>query len=360
MQESLKVQLDETILDPSLAARFPAQAMTLHRLLGLGRHPGWTASQKSEPLGHDVVVVDEASMVDLAMMWRLVTALKKGARLILLGDRDQLASVESGAVLADCIDSLPDNVVRLEKSYRFNKAIARLAETIKTGASEEAWNFVAASDSSAVSLAPADWIDTCIDGYRDFLKMVEEITDPSRYAAVFKRFNRFRVLCALRKGPFGAEEINLRIEQALKGMKTTVDAEGWYPGKSVLITRNDYALDLYNGDIGICLPDSASDGKLRLWFQGIDGSFKKFLPSQFPLHEQAWALTIHKSQGSEFEEVMIVLPELDNPVLCRELLYTAVTRARSKLSLVAEQDIFTSSVEKETLRYSGLADRLAG
>lgn len=360
MQESIKLQLDEANLEPLLATRLPAQAMTLHRLLGLGRRPGWTAGQRFEPLGYDVVVVDEASMVDLAMMWRLVRTLKKGARLLLLGDRDQLASVESGAVLADCIDSLPDNVARLETSYRFNKAIAHLAETIKTGASEEAWNLVTAADDSAVSLAPADWLGTCIDGFKDFLRMIEETTDPGHFGTVFKRLNRFRILCALRKGRFGAEEINLRIEQALEGMKINTDAEGWYAGKPVLITRNDYDLDLYNGDIGICLPDSGSDGTLRLWFEGIDGSFKKFLPAQVPLHEPAWALTIHKSQGSEFEEVMVVLPELDNRVLCRELLYTAVTRARTKISLVAEEDIFRSSVEKKTLRYSGLADRLAG
>ena len=287
-------------------------------------------------------------------------ALKKNARLILLGDRDQLASVESGAVLADCIDSLPDNVARLEKSYRFNQVIARLAEAIKTGASEEAWSLVAASESSTVSRAPADWLDNCINVYRDFLRLVGETAEQSHYGSVFKRFNRFRVLCALRKGPLGAEEINLRIEQALGGTKRSTDGEGWYPGKQVLITRNDYDLGLYNGDIGICLPDSDSHGGLRLWFEGIDGAFNKFLPSQVPLHEPAWALTIHKSQGSEFEEVMVVLPELANRVLCRELLYTAVTRARTKISLVAEKEIFTSSVEKKTLRHSGLADRLSG
>lgn len=360
MQESIKVQLEAMHLEASLAARFPAQATTLHRLLGLGRRRGRTTSRRSDPLGFDVVVVDEASMIDLAMMWRLVNALKKGARLILLGDRDQLASVESGAVLADCIDSLPDNVARLEKSYRFNQAIAQLANNIKTGASEKAWKSIIETENSVISAAPADWLDACIDGYRDFLHMAEETTDPGRYDAVFDRFNKFRVLCALRKGPYGAEEINLRIEQALRGMKINTDVDGWYPGKPVLISRNDYDLDLYNGDIGICLPDFTSNGVLRLWFEGTDGSFKKISPAQVPLHEPGWALTIHKSQGSEFEEVVVVLPELDSPVLCRELLYTAVTRARAKLSLVAQEDIFKSSVEKKTLRYSGLAERLAG
>ncbi|NNF45195.1 MAG: exodeoxyribonuclease V subunit alpha [Desulfofustis sp.] len=360
MQESIKTQLHELTLEPALAARFPAQATTLHRLLGLGRRPGRTTSQRSDPLVHDVVVVDEASMVDLAMMWRLSHALKKDARLILLGDRDQLASVESGAVLADCIDSLPNNVARLKKSYRFNRSIARLAEKIKTGAADEAWKSVTGSDNSAVAVAPADWLNACIAEYRHFLSLAEETADPIHYDAVFKRFKRFRVLCALRKGPSGAEEINLRIEQALKTMKIRTDAEGWYSGKPVLITSNDYDLDLFNGDIGICLPDSASDGVLRLWFEGSDGSFKKILPSQVPLHEPGWALTIHKSQGSEFEEVVVVLPEIDNRVLCRELLYTAVTRARARLSLVAQEDIFKSSVEKKTLRHSGLADRLAG
>ena len=360
MQESIRVQLEAMHLEASLAARFPVQATTLHRLLGLGRRSGWTASRRPDPLTFDVVVVDEASMIDLALMWRLVRALKEGARLILLGDRDQLASVESGSVLADCIDSLPDNVARLENSYRFNQAIAQLANHIRTGASEEAWKSITESDNSVVSAAPADWLDGCIDGYRDFLHIAEETTDPGRYDTVFDRFNRFRVLCALRRGPYGAEEINLRIEQALRGIRISIDVDGWYPGKPVLISSNDYDLDLYNGDIGICLPDFTSNGALRLWFQGPDGSFKKISPAQVPLHEPGWALTIHKSQGSEFEEVVVVLPDLDSPVLCRELLYTAVTRARAKLLLVAQEDIFTSSVKKKTLRYSGLVERLAG
>ena len=360
MQESIKLQLKAMNLEPALAERFPAQATTLHRLLGLGRSLGRSVGQRSHPLGYDVVVVDEASMIDLAMMWRLVNGLKKGARLILLGDRDQLASVESGAVLADCIDSLPDNVARLNKSYRFNQKIAHLADTIKRGASEEAWASVTGSQSSVISATRVEWLDVCIDGYRDFLRVVNETSDTSRFAAIFKRFNLFRVLCALRRGPYGAEEINLRIEQALGGMKSTTDADGWYPGKPVLITRNDYDLGLYNGDIGLCLPDFSSNGVLRLWFEGSDGSMKKLLPAQVPIHEPGWALTVHKSQGSEFEEVVVVLPELDSPVLCRELLYTAVTRARGKISIVAQEEIFKLSVKRQTLRHSGLADRLTG
>jgi exodeoxyribonuclease V alpha subunit len=358
MQESIRMQLDEANLEPAVAGRFPSQAMTLHRLLGLVRHTGSAAWMRAEPLVYDVVVVDEASMVDLAMMWRLVGSLKADARLILLGDRDQLASVESGAVLADCIDSLPDNVARLETSYRFNRRIACLAEAIRSGASQESWNLVGASEHDAVSRAPAGWLDFCIDSYSDLLGRLEEVADPRQIGAVFDLIRRFRVLCAVRRGPFGVEEINLRIEQALKNAVAGAEENGWYPGKQVLITRNDYDLGLYNGDIGICLRDSASGGGLRLWFEGVEGAFRKLLPIQLPLHEPAWALTIHKAQGSEFEEVMVVLPELDNRVLCRELLYTAVTRARKKIALVAGEHIFKSSVEKKTRRHSGLADRL--
>lgn len=358
MQESIKTQLGGTAMEPSLADRFPDQAMTLHRLLRIGRRSSGLGIWEADPLGYDVVVVDEASMIDLAMMWRLVRSLKEGARLILLGDRDQLASVESGAVLADCIDSLPANVARLEKSYRFNKQIARFAEAVKTGDSDKALVLGSGSGDSEVSIAPADWLDRCIEGYRSYVALAAKIKDPARYNTVFREFNRFRVLCAVRKGSSGVEEINRRIERALSIDSPPVGSEQFYSGSPVIVTRNDYNLGLYNGDIGICLPDPDAGGALRLWFEGADGSLKKFLPGQIPLHDPAWALTIHKSQGSEFEEVVIVLPDIDSKILCRELLYTAVTRAREKIVLVVSEHILKLTVERKTVRYSGLADRL--
>ncbi|MGI9536053.1 MAG: exodeoxyribonuclease V subunit alpha [Desulfocapsaceae bacterium] len=358
MQESIKIQLIEAGLESSLAAQFPNQAMTLHRLLGLGRRSGRSNDQRDETLNYDVVVVDEASMVDLAMMWRLVKALKRGARLVLLGDRDQLASVESGAVLADCIDSLPENVAELKKSYRFNREIACFAEAVKSGQAGDAWSLGSADTKSTVSLVSTSWLDICVDGYRDFMRMAAKATDPAAYPTVFEQFDRFRVLCALRKGVFGVEEINRRIDRSLKRTRPSNVADQWYPGSPVIITRNDYNLGLYNGDIGICLPDPEAGGGLRIWFVAADGSLKKHLPAQLPHHDPAWALTIHKSQGSEFEEVVVVLPEVDNQVLCRELLYTAITRAREKIWLVANEQIFRAAVQRKTMRYSGLADCL--
>ncbi len=359
MQESVKRQLEETGLKTSLTAQFPDQAMTLHRLLGLGRRSGRSSEQLDESLAYDVVVVDEASMVDLAMMWRLVKALKSGARLILLGDRDQLASVESGAVLADCIDSLPENVAVLKKSYRFNEEIARFTESVKSGQAADAWSVGFAATQASVSIVSSDWLDRCVEGYRAYISAAEEAPDPAAYPAVFAQFDRFRLLCAFRKGVFGVEELNRRIERSLHGIRPSNFAERWYPGSPVIIARNDYNLGLYNGDIGICLPDPEAGGGLRIWFEAAAGSLKKYLPAQLPLHEPAWALTVHKSQGSEFEEVVVVLPEIDNPVLCRELLYTAITRARTKISLVASEQIFRAAVERKTVRYSGLAERLA-
>ena len=359
MQESVKRQLEETGLESSLVAQFPDQAMTLHRLLGLGRRSGRSSQQLGETLEYDAVVVDEASMVDLAMMWRLTQALKSGARRVLLGDSDQLASVESGAVLADCIDSLPENVAVLRKSYRFNEEIARFAEMIKSGQAAEAWSLGSDAAQATVSIVSSDWLGRCVDGYRPFMSLAAQATDPAVYPSVFAQFDRFRVLCALRKGVFGVEEINRRVERGLTGFRPSNFAEHWYPGSPVIITRNDYNLGLYNGDIGICLPDPEAGGGLRIWFEAADGSLKKYLPAQLPLQEPAWALTVHKSQGSEFDEVVVVLPEIDNPVLCRELLYTAITRARVKIALVAREQIFRAAVERNTLRSSGLAERLA-
>ena len=359
MQESVKRQLEETGLEPSLVAQFPDQAMTLHRLLGLGRRSGRSSQQLGETLEYDAVVVDEASMVDLAMMWRLTKALKSGARLVLLGDRDQRATVESGAVRADWIDSLPENVAVLRKSYRFKEEIARFAEMITSGQAAEAWSLGSDAAQATVSIAPSGWLGRCVDGYRPFMSLAAQATDPAAYPSVFAQFDRFRVLCALRKGVFGVEEINRRVERALTGFRPSNFAEHWYPGSPVIISRNDYNLGLYNGDIGICLPDPEAGGGLRIWFEAADGSLKKYLPAQLPLQEPAWALTVHKSQGSEFDEVVVVLPEIDNPVLCRELLYTAITRARVKIALVAREQIFRAAVERNTLRSSGLAERLA-
>lgn len=359
LQDSVRTRLAEAGLHQPSGTAFPDRAMTLHRLLGIRGISGRAEYHQAEPLNYDVVVVDEASMVDLAMMWRLVTALKKGARLILLGDKDQLASVESGAVLADCIDSLAAQVAELKKSYRFNEEIARFAEAVRSGDGEAAWAIGSSPENRVVSIEGPTWLDKAIDAYRPYLTAAVAADDPAEYPALFNLYNHFQVLCAVRRGPYGAEEINRGIEMALAGTGPSSGPTHWYPGCPVLITRNDHSLGLYNGDIGLCLPDPESAGSLKLWFESADNSLRKFGPSQVSAFDKAWALTIHKAQGSEFDEVVAVLPDLDNRVLCRELLYTAITRARRRISLVTGEEVFKLAVSRKTVRYSGLAGRLA-
>ncbi len=359
MQESIRLQLKEFNAEGSLISSFPTRAATLHRLLGLSRFSKKPKHDAANPMVYDVVLVDEASMIDLALMSRLVGGLKKGARLILIGDRDQLASVESGAVLADCIDNLPENVVELNKSYRFNERIAAFAETVKSGDGEAAWSICSGAGPGDVRLAGDNWLEAGAEKYQHYMIKAVAAADPQHYRTLFKQFNSFRILCALRKGQRGSEEINSRIELLLARRGLIDSGKLWYPGRPIIISRNDHSLGLFNGDIGICLPDPESGDGLRVWFDTGDTGLRNYLPGQIPAHETAWALTIHKSQGSEFEETLIVLPENDNQILCRELMYTAITRARKKIRLVLSEDICTIAVSRNTVRQSGLGERLA-
>lgn len=358
MNESIRTQIDQLDLPDSSAIGFPDEAVTLHRLLGMTRFTSVSRYHGDNPMPYDVVVVDEASMVDLAMMWRLVKGLKPGTRLILIGDKDQLASVESGAVLADCIDSLGENVAELKTTYRFNTSIASLAEDIKNGNGKAVWSQVLEPETRDVTLADRNWLNDIGDRYEDYIRAVNKGRDPDDYPHLFSLFGEHMVLCALRNGLFGVKEINRRVELLLSENGLISPEGNWYPGKPVMISTNDHSLSLFNGDIGLCLPDPDADGELRVWFYRGGGRLQKYPPGRIPASETAWAMTIHKAQGSEFGHVTVVLPEHDNQILCRELLYTAVTRARQKLTMVMNEEICSISVGRKTVRHSGLAERL--
>jgi len=336
---------------PSPAA-LPAQ--TLHRLLGVRRDSPQFRHRRENPLPWDVVVVDEASMVDLAMMSKLVDALKPGARLILLGDKDQLASVESGAVLIDLVRALPDNTVELQKTYRFDASIKQLSRKVNQGDAEAAWQLLLDPVCEHVGLLEVPPQDYAGERYRPYMDLVAGAADSER---VFAAFNSFRILCAVRQGQRGVEGMNKSVEQYLGKRGYDCLSRVWYPGRPVLITRNDYAQELYNGDIGICLPDPG-DGSPRVWFERPDGTLRNCLPYRLPHCETAFALTVHKSQGSEFDEVLVVLPGEDRAVLSRELVYTAVTRARKGVLLSAGEEIFRQALVRKIQRFSGLGDML--
>jgi exodeoxyribonuclease V alpha subunit len=356
LQESIGFSKAKLPCSETIKNRIPETVTTLHRLLGAMPPSPYFRHDRNKPLVHDLVVVDEASMVDLALMSKLLDALKPGARLILLGDKDQLASVESGAVLADLAmaETLQNNVYILNKSHRFGGAIKELAEAVNLQRDQVAWQVLSGGGDSAVQCLNEDLIDYVAAQQADYLQLIKA---DAEFDKVFQAFSRFQVLCSNRQGKNSVADINYRVEQKLAEQKR-IDLSGlWYPGRPVMVTQNNPSLNLYNGDIGICMQDGFSAGKLMVYFQRPDGSVKKYLPARVPPCETVFAMTIHKSQGSEFEEVLIVLPEAINPVLTKELLYTAITRAKKTIKLVAEEAVFAETVRQKIERVTGLVDK---
>lgn len=364
LQESIGFSKAKLPCSEAIKNRIPETVTTLHRLLGAMPPSPYFRHNADKPLVYDLVVVDEASMVDLALMSKLLDALKPGARLILLGDKDQLASVESGAVLADLAmaETLQNNVYTLKKSHRFGGAIKQLAEAVNLQRDELAWQILSDGGDGAVQCLDEDLIDYVAAQQADYLQLAKA---DAEFERIFQAFSRFQVLCSNRQGKNSVADINYRVEQKLAEQKR-IDLSGlWYPGRPVMVTQNNPALHLYNGDIGICMQDSVpstssgqvSTGKLMVFFQRADGSVKKYLPARVPHCETVFAMTIHKSQGSEFEEVLIVLPEAINPVLTKELLYTAITRAKKTIKLVAGEAVFIATVRQKIDRVTGLVDK---
>ena len=345
----------------------PGQVTTIHRLLGT--LPGSTSFRHNErnPLPCDAVIVDEASMVDLPLMTALVTALPPHARLILIGDRDQLASVEAGAVLGDICraaespgSSIAGCVTVLDRNYRFGdgSGIAALSRAVNAGCDREALRLLADSGSSAIALEATPTRETLkkrlkapvLDGFRAYL----EAGTP---AEALRRFDRFRILTALREGPWGATGMNHAAESLLhEAALIRLDTQ-FYRGRPVLVTENDYIHKLFNGDTGIILPDPES-GHLRAFFAAPDGTVRAIPPEFLPRHETAFAMTVHKSQGSEFDRVLMVLPPEDTILLTRELIYTGITRARQSVTLWSDDAIFSAAVKRRTERRSGLREKL--
>ncbi len=374
LRESIAASLESLPLAASIKSAIPTTACTLHRLLGIRRHSPHFRHHQANPLPWDVVLVDEASMVDLALMSKLVDALQPGSRLILLGDKDQLASVESGAVLADCIAALPDNTVILQKSYRFDPEISAFAHAVNEGDVEAAKERIQAAENreqraGGGRVLGVSWemaMEVILARFVHYMETVRAVradgwpeNESDAIGRLFAALNSFRVLCATRQGARGVEAINRQVEQQLAASGYSCQPGGWYPGRPVMILRNDYGLNLFNGDIGICLPDNEGpSGAFTIWFIGEDGTNLEYQPWQLPAHETVFAMTIHKSQGSEFGEVLVVLPIIDTPLLTRELIYTAVTRARTRVLLTSAEGIFQQAVTRTINRASGLREML--
>jgi exodeoxyribonuclease V alpha subunit len=346
--------------------RLPKSASTLHRLLGSRHNSVYFRHNAKNPLPVDLVVVDEASMVPLTMMAKLFAALPHRANVILLGDRDQLSSVEPGAVLGDIARAasepgpLQGSLVVLDKNYRFGNEsnIFALCNAVREGEIERALKILNSGERPDVISGrtppplqvPERLRQRVIAGYSAYLRA----PDP---AEALKEFKKFRVLCALRTGPYGVESLNRTIEKILREERLVTGTQNTYAGMPILITQNDYQLRLYNGDIGILLPDPAN-GSLLAWFIGEDGGIRRVPPARLPEYEPAFVMTVHKSQGSEFDNVLLILPDKESPVLTRELVYTGLTRARSRVEVWFQESVLRAAIARTIQRGSGLRDRL--
>jgi exodeoxyribonuclease V alpha subunit len=342
-------------------------ASTLHRLLGW-RPESRTRfrHQRANKLPHDVVVVDETSMVSLTMMARLLEAVRPDARLVLVGDPDQLASVEAGAVLSDLVQGLavraPDAVAALRTTHRYGRSIGALAEAVRAGDADGVLALLRQGDPSMTLIDPED--DTALDAVRALLLehalAVRSAALGGDADAAVAAMDRHRLLCAHREGPWGVQHWNRQVERWI-GEETgqpvgAAWGHGWYAGRPLLVTANDYGLELFNGDTGVVVREGDD---LRAVVAGV-GEHRRFATSRLGDVETLHAMTVHKSQGSQAREVTVLLPPEDSPLLTRELFYTAVTRAEERVRVVGSDAAVRAAVGTPAQRATGLRQRLAG
>jgi exodeoxyribonuclease V alpha subunit len=355
---------DRLPISDALRGAIPGQAVTVHRALGsVGGSSMRFRHGPDQPLDCDVLVLDEASMVDLGLMRRLLDALPGHARLIMLGDPDQLSSVEAGGVLADlCAASeqpgspLSAALSRLVHSHRYapDSGIALLARAVHAGDASEALAVLRErhDDVTFHGPLPAPRLGRALESE---VRAHYQSLAAKDVEARLETLDRYRVLSALRKGELGVETLNLAIARSVRGQITR--AHESYPGRPVLVTQNDYAAGLFNGDVGV-LHSEGRRGPLAAWFREGTGKLRTVALGRLPAHESVYAMTVHKSQGSEFERVAIVLPERSTGVVTRELLYTAITRAKKAVSLYASEAAVRAAIGERVVRSSGLVERL--
>lgn len=405
LTESISGAIDKLNVSDEIKRVIPTHASTIHRLLGVIPNRVDFKHNHRNPLHVDVLIVDEASMIDISLMAKLLSAIAPHTKLILLGDKDQLSSVEAGAVFADicqgisqgpnysdsakqwvneqtgflmndvCYSShdktvVDDGLCLLQKSYRFNEksGIGALAKAVNHG-DVNALKAVWSKGFSDISLTSDETnqqaiIQLSVMGYKNYLNSAKQISAKNNsneqdIAALLKQFNQFQLLSPVREGSFGIDGLNEKIEQQLARHKFISLNQGtWYVGRPIMIVSNDHSQQLFNGDIGIVLPPLDDDSQLiqnRVYFKMADGSIKSFLPSRLPAHETVYAMTIHKSQGSEFDDVVIAIPPKWTPLLTRELVYTGITRAKKTVAIFSDVGILQKAALTQTQRFSGLA-----
>ena len=411
LKESIIANLDELDLPLAMKEKLEINALTIHRLLGMRPQCDQPIYHQKNPLHLDLLVVDEASMIDLFLMEKLMSALKPSTRLIMLGDKDQLASVEAGAIMAqlgyfitqgysqvhtDYVASVTgyqltaqsdglairDSLCHLRKSFRFdeNSGIGLLAKEVNAQQAVKSWQTIANGRREELEYVayPAvtefaeksQWIQHCADLvvqkavtlYRDYLQKARARECKPEVVSVEEIFNAFqkvRFLAALRVSELGVNRLNQRVAEALQNAKLVKfgHSRESYVGKPILITENAPQHHIYSGDIGIILPDGT--GALRVYFDTkVNGDYLSLSISRVPAYEPAYVMTVHKSQGSEFEHTLFVMPLASSPVLTKELVYTAITRAKEKFTLFGDEKTWMSSIKVKVQRQSGLQEQL--
>lgn len=397
LQETVKKTKESVPCSEKVRAAIPEKATTIHRLLQSEPHSPYFRYNRENHLPVNVIVVDEASMVDLPLLSKLVQAVPGSARLILLGDKDQLTSVEAGAVMGDIcgfaspdifsqdfmerleiitgdnlIGSLlaggprmSDCIVELKKNYRFKEesGISRVSAAVNRGDAQTAVSLFKSGTFEDINWREPRYDrflpflkEAVLEGFRDYFRALVA-GDPEE---IFASFDSFRVLCALRQGPLGVQTVNDIIERVLREGGMILPGRRWYPGRPVMITKNDYQQRLFNGDVGIALHDPEGIDELSVFFQDAADVVRKIAPMRLPEHETVYAVTVHKSQGSEFDRVLLILPDRDAPVLTRELVYTGITRARKSVEIWSTEEIFRNALTRRVRRASGLGDALWG
>ncbi len=390
LSESIKLLIPKLTLDIKVTDQLPTEAVTLHRLLGIHRYTHRPRYHLKRPLNCDVLVLDEASMIDQQMMAMICAALSPESKLILLGDKDQLSSVEAGSVFADlcgglartefnqdqqqyCLQHgnyavrrheshfrLADNIVFLQKSHRFDQfsRIGQLAEAVKKGDSVKCLKILR----SPTSNDEVNWYQPVAKDLPELLRQhagpaAIQIAQSRSVTEAFHCFQQLQVLSAVWQGPFGVDVINQTLEAWVKQDQDLELTADFYQGKPLMMTTNAYQFGIHNGDIGIVWPDSNQE--LKVWFQVTKDEFRPLSLTQCPQHKSAYAMTVHKSQGSEFNRVILVLPELESTLISRELVYTGITRAALQVEIWAQQKVIEQSIQQVTQRTSGLMQRLS-
>ncbi len=380
LRQSILQSIRQLPLDETIRARMPHDVKTIHRLLGVVPGSSNFRYNKANPLACHVLVVDEVSMVDLPLMSKLLDAVRHDCRVILLGDQDQLASVEAGAVLSDICNSgagrrldgpsdaenislsgpIAGAVVNLTKSYRFGdeSGIGNLSRLVNAGTGDAAFEMLAGGHKADLVWKPlpppqlfeAEFSSAVKTGYGEY------VAAPTAERAL-EILDEFRIISPYREGTCGVENLN-RLALAALGLKKP-EGQPACNRMPVMVSGNNYELGLFNGDTAV-LMQNESDKRLLACFAEPEGGIRHVSALRLPPFESAFALTVHKSQGSEFDTVLLIIPELDSEILTRELIYTAVTRAKKRVEIWCSREMFCKAVERRIVRSSGLRERLWG